>query len=183
MATAAFTAAGLAVAAQLYISPIPEVSTIKVLAAYSAVNCALLSYLLFLTPQASYVSTVVNQAFLPNLIFLFTAWSLTAIRRLYFSPISKLPGPKFAALSKLWEANEFRLGRASETHKKLHAQYGDIIRIGPNEVSINNVDAVAKIYKGKYTRGTFYEVGALDGAFNLNTTRDYKKHTVWRRIW
>jgi hypothetical protein len=180
MATAAFTAAAIGVAAQLYISPIPEVSTVKVLVTYSIVNCAVLSYLLISTPD---IATIFTEFFFLNFIFLSTAWSLTAVRRLYFSPLSKLPGPKSAALTKLWDANEFRVGRASVTRKKLHAQYGDIIRIGPNEVSINNVDAVAKIYKGKYTRGTFYEIGVINGEFNLNTTRDYKNHTPWRRIW
>ena len=75
-------------------------------------------------------------------------------------------------------------GRASLTHKKLYAQYGsDFIRVGPDEVCINNVEAIAKIYKGKYTRDPFYEMGAINGEFNLNTTRDYTNHTPGRRIW
>jgi hypothetical protein len=113
-----------------------------------------------------------------------TAVLVTVIRRLYFSPLTKFPGPKIAAVSKLWAANECRKGCASTTYKKLFAQYGsDIIRIGPNEVCVNNVDAIAKIYKGKYARGPFYEYGALNREANLNTIRDYKIHTPWRRIW
>lgn len=45
------------------------------------------------------------------------------------------------------------------------------------------MDAVEKIYRGKYPRGTFYEVGAINGAYNLNTQRNYEVHTPWRRIW
>lgn len=180
MATTAFIAATLGVVAQLYVSPIPEVSTTKVLAAYFTANCAVLSYLLI---SSRYRATVVSDFFFLNFIFLSTAWSVTAIRRLYFSPLSKFPGPKFAALTKLWDANEFRLGREPVTVKRIHAQYGDIIRIGPNDVSISNVDAIAKIYNGKYPRGSFYEIGAINGDFNVNSTRDYKNHTPWRRIW
>ncbi|GIK03789.1 hypothetical protein Aspvir_007863 [Aspergillus viridinutans] len=94
------------------------------------------------------------------------------------------PGPKSAAISKLWAANQCRLGRTVLTLKRLHEQYdSDIIRIGPNEVSINNVEAVHTIYKGRYQRGFFYEFRASNGELNLNTTRDYAKHSAWRKIW
>lgn len=180
MATATFTAAALGIAAQLFISPIPEVSTIKVLEAYFIANCVLLWYLL--VSKRDIATVIIDHVFI-NFVFLSTACLLTAIRRLYFSPLSKFPGPKFAALTKLWDANEFRLGRAVKTRTKLHAQYGDFVRIGPNEVSVNNVDAVSKLYKGKYIRGPFYEYGILNIDMNLNTVRDYKYHGPWRRIW
>lgn len=180
MATASLTAAALATAAQVYISPIPEISTVKVVVTYLSGSIALLIYLLFHTP----VSTSLTQFFVLNTIFLATFTTLTLIRRLYFHPLTNIPGPKLAACSKLWEANEFRLGRASLTHKALHKKYdSDFVRIGPNELSVRCVEAVEKIYKGRYTRGTFYEVGALNGEFNLNTRRDYKVFGAWRRIW
>ena len=182
MATAAayLTAAALAVAAQVYISPIPEVSTVKIVVTYHTGNIALLISLLAST---SLPSTLAH-FFLLNTIFLIVFTSLTLIRRLYFHPLTHFPGPKLAACSKLWEANEYRLGRASLTHKALHKQYdSDFVRIGPNEVSVRCVEAVEKIYKGRYTRGTFYEVGAVNGEFNLNTKRGYEVFGAWRRIW
>lgn len=185
MAIEILTAVTAAVAAQVYLSPIPEVKTVKVVKAYFAANCALVLYLLFSkSHSSSYLTDVITSCISLNLAFDLTAIILTAIRRFYFSPLSKFPGPNLAAITKLWEANEFRLGHGARTHKRLHQQYGsDFVRIGPNEVSIDNVDAVAKIFAGKYTRGTFYEVGAMNGEFNLNTTRDNSKHTPWRRIW
>jgi len=84
----------------------------------------------------------------------------------------------------LWMANQYRLGSASKTYCKLHAEYdSDVVRIGPNTVSIRNVDAVEKIYKGKYPRSSLSETGWLNGDHNMNTIRDYKIQPIWRRIW
>jgi hypothetical protein len=181
MDAATATAVAIAVAAQLYISPIPEVSTIKVLLTYFSVNTALLLYFLTSTSQIAY--SLLRLTFL-NFIFLSTAITLTLIRRLYFSPLSSFPGPRLAALSNFYKANAYRTGRGAKVLLKLHEKYNsDIVRVGPNELSIRNVDAVEKIYKGKYPRGSFYEVGAINGAYNLNTQRNYDVHTPWRRIW
>ncbi|KAH8791810.1 hypothetical protein F5882DRAFT_489100 [Hyaloscypha sp. PMI_1271] len=178
---AATATVAIAVAAQLYISPIPEVSTIKVLLTYFSVNTALLLYFLTSTSQIAY--SLFRLTFL-NFIFLSTAITLTLIRRLYFSPLSSFPGPKLAALSNFYKANAYRTGRGAKVLVELHEKYSsDIVRVGPNELSIRNVDAVEKIYKGKYPRGSFYEVGAINGAYNLNTQRNYDVHTPWRRIW
>lgn len=132
----------------------------------------MLSYLLISAHQPFHISSVLSEFSSINFTFLSTAITLTVIRRLFVSPLSKFQGTKIAAISRLWEANEFRTGRASITRKKLFAQYGSgIIRVGPNEVCVNNVEANAMIYKGKYNRGTFYKMGTINGEFNLNTTR------------
>jgi hypothetical protein len=175
------TAVAVAIAAQLYVSPIPEVSTINALLTYFSANTALLLYLLTSTSQTA--SSLSRLIYL-NFTFLLTATTLTLIRRLYFSPLSSFPGPKVAALSNFYKANAYRTGQGAKVLLELHQKYNsDIVRIGPNELSIRNVDAVEKIYRGKYPRGTFYEVGAINGAYNLNTQRNYEVHTPWRRIW
>ena len=181
METLTFIVVAAAIIAHFVLFPIHEVSTIKVLQVYSIANTILFGIISSssheLLPSAARL-TILNCTFI--LVFLV----LTVIRRLYFSPLSHIPGPKVAALSNIWLANEFRTGRGSHTLLKLHKQYSsDFIRIGPRELSIRNVEAVEAIYRGKYPRGTFYEVGAMNGEFNLNTQRDYKLHTPWRRIW
>lgn len=173
-------AIAIAIGAQLYISPIPEVSTIKVLVTYLSANAAVLSFLI----STSNIIYSILRFITLNLIFLLTATILTLIRRLYFSPLSSFSGPRLAALSNLYKANIYRTGRGAKVLLELHEEYSsDIVRIGPNELSIRNVDAVEKIYRGKYPRGTFYEVGAINGAYNLNTQRNYEIHTPWKRIW
>jgi hypothetical protein len=181
MDVAMATAVAVAIAAQLYISPIPEISTIKVLNTYFFANAIILTSILLSTPK---IISSLSRLIILNAIFLLTFTTLTLIRRLYFSPLSSFPGPKLAALSNLYKANAYRTGRGAKVLLELHEKYNsDIVRVGPNELSIRNVDAVEKIYKGKYPRGTFYEVGAINGAYNLNTQRNYEIHTPWRRIW
>ena len=176
------------ITAHLIISPIPEVSTVKVVLAYTTANASLLAYLVISqTPFSSLLQSLVDITInlaIANLVFLSVSITVTLIRRLYFSPLSHFPGPKLAALSKVWLSNQYRTGQAAKTYRRLHRLYNsEVIRIGPNELSIDCVEAVEKIYKGKYERGPFYELGAVNGESNLNTTRDYRLHSVWRRIW
>lgn len=174
------TAGAVAIAAQVYLSPIPEVSSIRVLATFSIVNIALSLYIISSVP----LLTAIARIWILNTTFLVTAFSLTLVRRAFFSPLSAFPGPRLYALSIFFKANLYRTGKGGYALLDLHKKYNsDIIRIGPNELSIRDVEAVERLYKGKYPRGTSYDVAKVGGAANLNTTRDYKIHTPWRRVW
>lgn len=175
------------VCAHLVVSPLVEPSTIKILLTYFAANIALVSFLAAGAAQQSFfrlISSTVTSFLILNTIFLLTSTTLTLIRRAFFSPLSSIPGPRVATLSKLWAANEYRHGRAAKTYRRLHEEYNsDFVRIGPNEVSIRCAEAIEKVYRGKYQRGTFYEVSALTGAPTVNNWRgDYKIWSAWRRI-
>jgi hypothetical protein len=183
MDVAIFTAAAVAIAAQVYISPVPNVSTVKVLLVYFASALSLFVYLISSSIGTSYFNVIARYVSL-NAAFLITAVSITVIRRIYLSPLSKFPGPKFAAATNLWKAKEYSQGHHARTIINLHRKYSsDIVRTGPYEVSIKNLDAVEKIYKGRYPRGAFYEAGAMYGDANLNCQGDYNIHGPWRRIW
>lgn len=180
MEKAKFAAAAAAIAAHAYLSSIPEPSTVKMILSYSISNITLFCYLLL---SVSGISDLLIQLSVLNLIFLSTATSSTLIRRLFFHPLSHVPGPRLAALSNLWVANQFRLGRTSRTCRELHEKYNsDVIRIGPNEISIRNVDAVEVVFRGKYPRGTLYDVGKMKGEVDVNFTRDYAVHGPGRKI-
>ena len=71
-----------------------------------------------------------------------------AIRRVYFSPLSKFPGSKFAALT-LW--NEFywdivKRGTFMWRIEEMHKKYGPIIRINPYEIHILDSDFYDDFY-------------------------------------
>jgi hypothetical protein len=69
-------------------------------------------------------------------IVLFTPIVVFIIHRLYLHPLAKYPGPKLAALTRWYSAwfDVVEGGALLEHTNALHEIYGDVIRIGPNEV-------------------------------------------------
>ena len=65
---------------------------------------------------------------------------------------------------------------------KIHQQYGDIARIGPRFVSINNVEALAPVYgvNSVCTKSVQYEMGQHR---SLQVIRDFDEHHARRTIW
>jgi hypothetical protein len=169
-----------AIAAHSIVSPIPEFPTEFYIFPYIIANLIFFSYLptRSIAYPAIFISLITT-----NTTFLLTSTLLTIVHRLFFSPLSKFPGLKFAAISGLWNVNEARLGRATRTHKALHEKFkSDVIRIGPNELFISNADAIDKLYGGKYIRGTFNQVFNIPGGNNIATLRDYKSHNAWKQV-
>ncbi|KAF4913756.1 Cytochrome P450 monooxygenase sdnE [Colletotrichum fructicola] len=79
----------------------------------------------------------------PLLVFV-----ISAIRRVFFSPLSKFPGPKFAALT-LW--NEFywdvvKRGTFIWRIEDMHKKYGPIVRINPYELHIIDPEFYDELY-------------------------------------
>ena len=72
----------------------------------------------------------------------------------YRRGLSSLPGPRLAAYSSLWRYLDVRGGQAHQTAIRLHRKYGDVVRIGPNHVSISDPREIKKIYglKSGYTK-------------------------------
>lgn len=72
------------------------------------------------------------------------------VSRLYFSPISHIPGPKLAALTWAYEFYYDIVLGGQYTFKiiELHKQYGPIIRINPDEVHVGDADFYPVLYAG-----------------------------------
>lgn len=62
----------------------------------------------------------------------------------------------FARFSRLWLLREVYYGTFMRTSIKLHEKYGPIVRIAPNEYSIDDPAAVQIIYgsKGRFTKAS-----------------------------
>lgn len=83
-----------------------------------------------------------------GVIFLVSRYVLTYLQ----SPLKNIPGPFLAKFSNIWRfANHYGQSHI-ETQRKLHEKHGDIVRLGPNCVSVADASLIKTIYN---TRGTF----------------------------
>ena len=62
------------------------------------------------------------------------------------SSLASIPGPFTAKLSRFWLLKHSRDGDMHCTMISLHARHGDLVRTGPNEVSVAELSAIKKIY-------------------------------------
>lgn len=80
--------------------------------------------------------------------------------RLHFHPLANVPGPRWAAVSNVWDALQVRNGRVGQLAIALHQKYGDAVRVGPNEVWFNSKEAFAQIYGTVRLQRTWLEAAA-----------------------
>lgn len=118
--------------------------------------------------------------------FLLGFFGSTSIRRLFLSPVHKFPGPWQGALTSFYRVHlATRSGvRLFTEIGRLHARYGDYVRIGPREISILNPLAIPLLYgaKSPCVKGPWYDHNpeALEGDKQVHLLRDPVLHS-WRR--
>lgn len=66
---------------------------------------------------------------------------------IWFHPLSKYPGPKLWAASYLPYIKALLGGSLVHEHAKIHEDYGEVARVGPNEVSFAVEEAWRDIYE------------------------------------
>lgn len=70
--------------------------------------------------------------------------SYVAYQRL-FHPLARYPGPFWASLTDIWSLSLSTKGNWPQAVERLHARYGSVVRIAPNEVAIDKPEAIAAI--------------------------------------
>ncbi|KAK2597485.1 hypothetical protein N8I77_012267 [Diaporthe amygdali] len=79
-----------------------------------------------------------------TLILISLAWAV--IYPLYVSSLKHVPGPKLAAITSLYINRRYYNESAILYIKSLHDKYGHIIRVGPNEVVLDDPKQLSIIY-------------------------------------
>ncbi|KLU92843.1 pisatin demethylase, partial [Magnaporthiopsis poae ATCC 64411] len=117
-------------------------------------------------------------------VVLLAAW---LVRNRYHNGLNKYPGPFLASFTDWWRFWDVYGRRPETTHRKLHAKYGSVVRLGPNTLSFSDPKALKVIYglnKG-FVKSDFYIVqqSVAKGIRlpSLFSTTDNDFHAQFRR--
>ncbi|KAI4162110.1 MAG: hypothetical protein LQ342_004280 [Letrouitia transgressa] len=117
-------------------------------------------------------------------LFIGVKYLVTALYNIYFHPLAKYPGPRFAAASILPYVRKLVDGHMADWLLNLHSTYGDIIRIKPDELSYIGPGAWQEIYASRpqLPKSTIGLIPAHDGVPNLINQTNDAEHARQRRI-
>lgn len=121
---------------------------------------------------------------LSSVLFLTGLYTSVIIYRLFFNPLNKIPGPYWARLSRFNLVS--RVAAKMNCYKELtelHQKYGKFVRIGPNELSVTEPEAVEVVSgnKSKCIKAEWYSQDVP--LISMHTCRDRASHDRRRRIW
>ncbi|EJD01469.1 cytochrome P450 [Fomitiporia mediterranea MF3/22] len=102
-----------------------------------------------------------------------------------FHPLAGYPGPLLARITKLYGLAKMASGKNHEWYKKLHEKYGPYVRVGPNEVSVVDADAISSILGSNgLPKGPMWDARRNPyGVRALIAIRDPQEHARRRKTW
>ncbi|KAK4135118.1 putative cytochrome P450 oxidoreductase [Trichocladium antarcticum] len=106
------------------------------------------------------------------------------VYRAFFHRLAAFPGPFLARVSNFYiTALSMKKLHLFDEVQKLHAQYGDYVRLGPTELSIADPEAVRAIYGSlsPVSKGPWYTL--QEPRVPLFTVRDKQEHARRRKVW
>ncbi|KAI5866698.1 cytochrome P450 [Durotheca rogersii] len=110
---------------------------------------------------------------------LFGAWVIHAAWS--WHRLRHIPGSIWISHSKLWQVRAQMSGKWYLELRKVGNRYGDLFRIGPNQVMTTDVGAIRRMAhpKSRYTRSPFYRTfrfsPAQDHTFSLLDEREHRR--------
>ncbi|KAJ7650732.1 cytochrome P450 [Roridomyces roridus] len=122
-----------------------------------------------------HMSNVLHAILFTYCLYLLSLMTSVATYRLSpFHPLAQYPGPVLCKLTKLYLAGISMGGKQHLYYSELHRRFGDVVRIGPNELSFRDVNAIIPMMgskgmpKGPCTRR------AWNRAFSTSALKDYE---------
>ncbi|PHH85161.1 hypothetical protein CDD83_823 [Cordyceps sp. RAO-2017] len=104
--------------------------------------------------------------------------------RVYRSPVSKVPGPWLSKWTGIALLYHWLRGRRCQYVHSLHAKYGSVVRLAPNEVGVSDLEAVKSIYTSRETfrKTQWYRDFTTVGNENVFNTTSPDFHRRHRRL-
>lgn len=77
----------------------------------------------------------------------------------FLSPLARIPTPHWTcSISDAWILLARYRGKENRTLHAAHQKCGEVVRVGPREVSVTSPDAVKVIYQGGFDKHAWYSV-------------------------
>ncbi|KAI0835728.1 cytochrome P450, partial [Hypoxylon sp. FL0890] len=112
----------------------------------------------------------------------FSCYSLAlTIQRLYFHPLSKIPGPWYARVSYWYEFYQDVIlgGNYVKEYPRIHAKYGPVVRVSPDRVHVGDPEFFHEVYSSgsKYMKDPafFQTSGGIPEALPAIVDVEYHK--------
>lgn len=94
----------------------------------------------------------------------------------FFSPLARIPAPNLLSkISSRW-IDRKRLAGEIRVIFALHQKYGSVVRLGPNEISVNLLDGLRTTLFGGFEKHHWYAELFIN--FNMVTLLDHESHSV-----
>jgi cytochrome P450 len=119
-----------------------------------------------------------------SLSILFSLVICRAVYLLFFSPLSAIPGPWYAAISNVWITYHVVRLEQCKTVQKLFEKYGPVVRIGPNKVVFRDLASTRSVYSHhKFDKSTYYKSLLTNDNDHAMTTLEHASHSMRRKAY
>ncbi|ATY65919.1 cytochrome P450 monooxygenase [Cordyceps militaris] len=99
------------------------------------------------------------------------------------SPLARLPVPHWSCrLSSVWILRARKNGAENAALRAAHRRLGNIVRVGPDTISVDGVDAMRAIYQGGFPKAPWYRVFDNYGVPCMFSTIGSREHSKRKRI-
>ncbi|KAL5532689.1 hypothetical protein ACEPAF_4463 [Sanghuangporus sanghuang] len=135
---------------------------------------------------AAHLKSIVLSLFLTYSLFYVTLLSSIVLYRISpMHPLAKYPGPLSLKISKFVAMYHASGGKQYTYFKSLHDTYGPFVRVGPNELSVVDTEAIPPILGlDGMRRGPLWDAHCPPGTTrHLLALRNVEQHNERRKLW
>ncbi|TWU71709.1 hypothetical protein ED733_003481 [Metarhizium rileyi] len=101
----------------------------------------------------------------------------------FFCPLARIPSAHWSCpLSSYWILDARKGARENETLFEAHLRLGPMVRVAPNTLSVDGVDAMRTVYQGGFEKSDWYKVFDHYGVPHMFSTLGSKEHARRKRI-
>ncbi|KXX75322.1 putative sterigmatocystin biosynthesis P450 monooxygenase STCB [Madurella mycetomatis] len=114
---------------------------------------------------------------------IFVVLTYRYVIHLALSPLAHIPNAHWSApFSRLWILGIRFTHRENRTLHAAHYRLGPVIRVGPYELSINDIESVRTVYQGGFEKPAWYSVFDNYGVPCMFSSRSADEHSARKRL-